>query len=296
MITASVITSGLRDPILQYVAKLEPLNVIVLALTPLERWEAMRWFNANVITERWFIVAGVVAVIILTALLFVVSLHRMSREQRVTNRLFVEYAEKRGLSERECQVLLGIASQAGLKRSEAIFTMGSAFDRGAAKMVEESFVGQRTAEESKQLKTELSFLREKLGFQRQPPISVGSPTKSKKLSSRQIPVGKKLRITRRKIRDSGDIETTVIKNNSMELTVKLAVPVRSSSGELWRARYYFGASVWEFDTSVVSCDGGILVLNHSDNVRFINRRRFLRVSVNKPALIASFPFARMVAG
>jgi hypothetical protein len=111
-------------------------------------------------------------------------------------------------------------------------------------------------------------------------------------------VGKKLRITRRKIhdRDSGDIETAVIKNNSMELTVKLAVPVRSGSGELWRARYYFGASVWEFDTSVVSCDGDILVLNHSDNVRFINRRRFLRVSVNKPALIASFPFARMVAG
>jgi hypothetical protein len=212
--------------------------------------------------------------------------------------LFVEYAEKRGLSERECQVLLGIASQAGLRRNEAIFTMGSAFDRGAAKMVEESFVGQRTAEESKQLKTELSFLREKLGFQKQAPTSVGSPTRSKKLSSRQIPVGKKLRITRRKIhdRDSGDIETAVIKNNSMELTVKLAVPVRSGSGELWRARYYFGASVWEFDTSVVSCDGDILVLNHSDNVRFINRRRFLRVSVNKPALIASFPFARMVAG
>jgi hypothetical protein len=35
-----------------------------------------------------------------------------------------------------------------------------------------------------------------------------------------------------------------------------------------------------------------MVLNHSDNIRFINRRRFLRVPVKKPAFIAHFPFAK----
>jgi hypothetical protein len=35
-----------------------------------------------------------------------------------------------------------------------------------------------------------------------------------------------------------------------------------------------------------------LILNHSSNIRFINRRRFLRVPVNKPTFIARFPFAR----
>ena len=34
---------------------------------------------------------------------------------------------------------------------------------------------------------------------------------------------------------------------------------------------------------------GELTLSHSDNIRFVNKRRFLRVSVSKPALIASFP-------
>jgi hypothetical protein len=68
--------------------------------------------------------------------------------------------------------------------------------------------------------------------------------------------------------------------------------VESKLGEIWRAQYYFGTSVWEFDTSVVRCYGDILVLNHSDDMRFISRRRFLRIRVNKPAFIARFPFSR----
>jgi hypothetical protein len=72
----------------------------------------------------------------------------------------------------------------------------------------------------------------------------------------------------------------------------LAEPVKITFGELWRIRYYFGSSVWEFDTSVVSYDGNILVLNHNDDVRFINRRRFIRVPVKKQAFIAHFPFEK----
>ncbi|MHC4582256.1 MAG: hypothetical protein ACYS14_12440, partial [Planctomycetota bacterium] len=45
---------------------------------------------------------------------------------------------------------------------------------------------------------------------------------------------------------------------------------------------------------MVSCEGEILVLAHSYDVRFINRRRFFRAVVNKPALIAGFPFTRKV--
>jgi hypothetical protein len=92
------------------------------------------------------------------------------------------------------------------------------------------------------------------------------------------------------------IESTVIENNDTELTVQLAKPVKIIFGEVWCARYYFGASVWEFDTSVISCNGDMLVLNHSDQLRFVNRRRFLRVPVNKPAFIAHFPFAKTAAG
>jgi hypothetical protein len=224
-------------------------------------------------------------------MLLMVSYNRAAQERKSSEQLFVKYAENRGLSKRERQILLEIARKAGLKRGEAIFTMRSAFDYGAAKIVEES-LAQQGAEKNRWLRTELSFLREKLGFQKKTSTSIGSATKSRKLSSRQIPTGKKLHITRRKIPDLADIECTVIKNDNMELTVELITPLESKPGELWRARYYFGASVWEFDTSVINCDGNILALNHSDNVRFLNRRRFLRVPVNKPAFITRFPFVK----
>jgi hypothetical protein len=277
----------------------DSLAAIVLALTPAERWDAARsWFGTSIITDRWFIIISLATLLILIALFLVVSLYRMIREQKTAERVFVEYADKRGLSEHERQVLLSIAGRAGLKRKEAIFTMGNVFESGAAKILEESLAEQKAEEAAArdnlrilQQRTELSFLREKLGFQKRRRDSIGSATKSKKSTSRQIPVGKKLHMTRRKTRDAGSIESTVEQNDDMGLMVKLAVPVESTLGEFWRVRYYFGASVWEFDTSVVSCGGDIMVLNHSDNIRFINRRRFLRVPVKKPAFIAHFPFA-----
>ena len=266
-------------------------NVVVRVLTPVERWKAAGRFSTSFMTEQWFILTGIAAIIILTVALLMVSYNRAAQERKLTMQLFVKYAERRGLSKRERQILLEIARKAGLKRVEAIFTMPRVFNNGAAKIVEESLARQG-AEKSKWLRTELSFLREKLGFQKKTSASIGSPAKSGRLSSRQISIGKKLHITRRKIPDLVDIESTVIKNDNMELTVKLTTSLESKPGELWRARYYFGASVWEFDTSVVSCNGNVLALNHSDNIRFINRRRFLRVPVNKPAFIMRFPFVR----
>ena len=294
MIAAPVITAGLRVPIFQYVAKWEPLNTVVLGLTPVGRWEAAKSFSGDFMTERWFTITMVVVIIVLTVLLFIVSYNRKLPEQKAANQLFDEYANKSGLSERERQIVQAMAGYAGLKESEAIFTMGNAFDRGAAKMVEESFAW-RGSEGSRLLQIELSYLREKLGLQKQHPSSIGSTTKPKKLSSRQIPVGRKVYITRRTTRFSDEIEAMVVENDDIELTLKLTIPVKITFGEAWRVHYYFGASVWEFDTSMVSYDGDILVLNHSDNVRFINRRRFLRVPVNKPAFIARFPFARTLA-
>jgi len=237
------------------------LNDIVLALTPVQRWAAAREFNSNFVAERWFILIGIIAMVILTTMLFVVSFNRIRRERKTTEKLFVEYAEKRGLTARDRQILLSIANKAGLKRNESIFTLASAFDRGVAKM-KESLAAQQTSE-------------------KQASYSRGSPVKSTKLSSRQIPVGKKVRLTRRKARDSGDIESTVIKNSDNELAVRLEKNVTVTFGEFWCVRYYFGSSVWEFDTSVVSYDGN-----------FINRRRFLRVPVKERAFIARFPFER----
>jgi hypothetical protein len=179
--------------------------------------------------------------------------------------------------------LLNIANNAELKQKETIFTMSSAFDHGAAKITKKG----------KHLKTEVSSLREKLGYKNRNNQPKGTTLKQKKkLSSRHIPVGHKLYITRHKVPASSNIESTVIENNDMEFRIKPITPVEVTPGDSWCVRYYFGSSVWEFDTPVVSCIGEILVLSHSNNVRFINRRRFLRVAVNKPAFIAHFPFTK----
>jgi len=286
MTTVSIITVALNN-----------VDLGALALTPLEKWDAASSrFSTYFTSSHWFIPTSIAAIIILTALLVMVSLYRMKLQRRISNQSFIEYADRRGLSRHERWILLDIANKAGLKQSESIFTMAGAFDNGAAAVIKENLIKQHKPEESEQLKSELSYLREKLGFRKRVPVSIGPATKSRKLSSRQIPVGKKLQITRRKNRSFENIESTVIKNDDIELTLKLTTPLESIPGEFWRVRYYFGASVWEFDTSVVGCDGDILILNHSDDIRFINRRRFFRVPVSKTAFVSQFPFAKELAG
>lgn len=270
-------------------------NAVVLALTPLERWAAARENSGNAATDRWFIVIGIIVILLLTVLLFVVSFTRNRREQKTSGLLFVEYAAKGGLTVHERQILRELARKAGLKRSESVFTLGVAFDRGAAKMLEESFADPQAREDAGQLKAELSFLREKLGFRKPPKSSAGSPAASTDLSSRSIAVGKKVRITRRKPPGSDRIESIVVENSDNGLSIKLETSVRITFGESWCVRYDFGSSIQEFDTTIISYDGDVLVLNHSENVRFINRRRFLRVPVKRPALIARFPFAQTLA-
>lgn len=268
-------------------------NTIVLALTPMERLKAIGRYGSDA-NEYWFILIGVAIIITLTVLLLTVSLQRITRDRKVSEQLFFDLSEQRGLSGRERQILLNIANKAGLKRKQAIFSMVAAFDVGARKMIKEC-LAEQGSEESKWLRTEISFLQEKLGFQKKSSISIGSSSKLKRPSSRHILTGKKLYVTRRKSPDLGEIESNVIKNDNMELTIKLTTPVESKLGELWRVRYSFGASVWEFDTSLVRYNDDILVLNHSDDIRFISRRRFLRVQVNKPAFIAHFPFSKTVS-
>jgi hypothetical protein len=265
------------------------LNHVFLALTPVERWEAARGFNSSFLVTHWLVLTMVAVLIILIATLFWVSYARIAQQRRDAARLFREQADRKGLSPREHEILRDIADRCNLRRFDAIFTMEEAFDRGAEELIEESLSTPQDVEATEQLKLELFFLYEKLGFKS--PRAIPSSRASRKPGTRQIPVGKKLHVTRRKGSKTANIEGTVIGNDESKLSLQLGVPVQGKPGERWQARYYYGASVWEFDASMLRCQGKVLVLNHSDHIRFVNRRRFLRVPVNKPAYIASFPFA-----
>ncbi len=269
------------------------LDGVFVALTPLERWYALRKLTSNFTLDHRMIFVCIAALILLVGLFLWVSFNRARQERKSTGRSFIEYARQRGLNNRECQLLAIVANKAGLKRPESIFTMGSAFGIGVARVLEEGIGGERTDGDSELSKTEISFLREKLGFGKQPSATGESAGGPKVLSSRQIPAGKKLYVTRRKARASTDIEATVRRNSDAELAVTLTTPVKVIFGETWCVRYYSGASVWEFDTTVISYDGDTLVLNHSNNVRFVNRRRFLRVETRLRCFVAHFPFGRV---
>ena len=276
MITAPTMTSG--------------VNAVILALTPIERWQAARRLGSDLVGKQSFALVCGAVLIVLTALLIVASCGRKKKGRKFADQLFSTYADGRGLSGRERTILLAIASKAKLRRSESIFTLASAFSLGAAQVTDEVLTLQG-AQASRRLGVELTVLREKLGFQERVSDSVGSAATLNKPSSRQIPIDKKLQIKRHE-HEPADIEATVIKNDDIELAVRLSKPLEAGPGHVCRIHYYYGASVWEFDASVVNCHDGILVLAHSYDVRFINRRRFFRVPVKKPAFIASFPFAK----
>lgn len=266
-------------------------DLIPLALTPIQRLNAAGRFDVNLSTERIYIIIGIVTLLLLVTAFFVLSLKKTKRVNTVSGHLFDEYAEKAGLSDHERNVLKKVAGQAGLEHNDDIFTMDKAFDFGTSKMVDEKLVSLGD-DKSKKIRTELSAIRDKLGFHHSNQIR--SIMENKHLSSRRIPVGKLLNMVRQNSNDTETIEASVIVNNDTELHLKLSAPIKIVLGETWCLRYYFGASVWEFDSSVISCIGKIIVLNHNDNIRFINRRKFPRVEVRRMAFVAKFPFAKTI--
>jgi len=266
-------------------------NVMLLTLNPTEKWQAIRGLGSGFAGEHAFVLICGTTLLVLTALLIAVSYHHRENDRRAASAMFIAHADRRGLSRRERHILLEIATRAKLKRNESIFTLAGAFNRGAARATDE-VLASKGAKRGKRLGFELAVLREKLGFEKQISYAAGPAMKSGKPGSRQIPIGKKLQIILRDNSEPDNIEATVMKNDEIELVAKLARPLEADPGDLCCVHYYYGASVWEFDSSVISCHGGILVLTHSYDVRFINRRRFLRVPVNKPAFIARFPFTK----
>jgi hypothetical protein len=263
-------------------------NLALLGLTPRERWSATSRLNSTPPSEysgEGMLLTAVVVLMLLALLLWWVSSRRRGQDEHVPREFFAESANRRGLSARERQILLAIVVRSGLGQSEDIFTVVDAFDRGATKLREECS-RTRTAEENERLETEIALLRGKLGFELTRSPRGSGP--AKRPSSRDIPAGKIIELTRRQS-DTSSIQAEVVRNDDIELAVELFQELDIHVGESWLARYDFGTSFWEFDTVVVRCEGTRLVLNHSDHARFVDRRRFPRVAIRVPALLARLP-------
>ncbi len=264
----------------------EVLNAIIMTLDPVQRWQSARRFDGSWITEKWFIIVALLTLTILISIILITSLYRSSQKHKTENLIAANLAQHKGLSPHEVQILKDIADNSGSNNTTEIFTSKKTFDDSTKKIIDKQ-KQQKNAEKTKKLKAELNLLREKLGFHETEHTTAGTEP-PQKTNTKQIPKGKILCIQATASQDDA-IESTVIENTETELTVKLAKHPRINFTEQWKGRYSFEGLVCEFDTSIISYDGNCLVLNHSENVRCYNRRRFLRTSAEHQALVALFP-------
>ena len=274
-------------------------SIIILSdsMTPIERWQSVRKLHSGQPPfENSFVLTCLTVLLILLVLLTL--LNKYSSRPTVVkedNDMFSQIGKGRGLNKNEIHIMKLIAQKMPLTDPGLLFTMPDLFNKGAQK-VEQDMISQGRKDEHDQLNTELSFLREKLGFVKRVPKN-SLDVQQKDLSSRQIPVNSKVFLAQRMTKErKEDIEGVVFANNSTGLTVKIANELGDTDGDYWQVRYHFGSGIWEFDSSLVVSDGKMLIFSHSDDVRFVNRRRFLRVPVRMPALVAEFKFSNKRVG
>jgi len=268
---------------------------LLAALGPNEKWSAMRRLGVgqeSVFTNKWFVLMNASIVFILTIVLLAVRRFRIDRQTEELDRKFDEYAANHGLSSQERKILTGITNKAMVKRKDTIFTIMTAFNRGAVKFMQEKFALIQNPVERKKLNAMVDSIRKKLGFKMKAYTFGVRSGRGRGLSSRQIRVGKKVSIAPSSSPGIPRIDAVITRSDELEFAVAPDVPVSSTAGQLWNVRYRFGAATWEFNVLTIACGDGELVLNHSDNITFVNRRRFLRVEVQKPAMVAHFPIVK----
>jgi len=268
---------------------------ILLGLTAIERWGATRRMAARSVPQQWLVLIGVAALLVLLVLLIAISYRRYQQNKGRAVEEFAERAQRQGLSTRERQILLAIAVRSGLRHAYDVFRAVDAFHRGAVQLLAE-YARTRTLPENRELEAEILRLREKLGFEaalarRGGPGAVARvPT-----GSRQIPVGKPIELINGRKTGAPALRGEVVRNDEIELAVALQRPLESRAGEVWLVRYCSGMSAWEFRTTTVRCEGCRLTLTQNEQVHSVNRRRFPRVAVHTPALLAHLPLIRVDA-
>ena len=246
----------------------------------------------SLFTNPWFILTGASVVFILMLLLVLVQHSKIERAEADSELQFERNCERYGLSEDERTVLCEIARQSGIRGWARIFSEAEMFERGVVYLLQSHFAAGRTVAQRKELNLLVDSVKSKIGFKKRvEAFGVGS-IRRKLLSSRSIPAGKEVVIVPAFGNVKSTVNAVVMENSEHELVLHPEISVRSSSGEVWKVQYEFGSACWEFEAAVIDYSEDSLVLHHSDGIEFVNRRRFLRVEVEKEALIAPFPMVR----
>jgi hypothetical protein len=256
------------------------------AITPIDRMRAIRSLNTgNAGDIPWPALIGSAAVIGLLVLLVAVNRGVAVRKKEKLAAEFDQQADKAGLTAAERRLMAAIARFAGVADDAMVFTDHEAFSRGAARMMQEHFSSGDSIEERRNVKAAIESVYQKLGI-----VSSAPSSRAVSMSSRQIPSGRQIFMTRAKGDASETIEATVVHNRHDGLVIRPAAKITVTNGEKWHLRYSFGMSTLEFESFVTGFEDGTLTLAHKEMARNTNRRRFLRVPVKARALVANYAF------
>jgi len=136
-------------------------DAALLALSPIERWSAVRRVDPRPPHEYSSLLAIVLLLLALVVLLWLAGRRRKARSAGPSRELFWDEPGRRMFGRREREILAAIAAKSGLRRREDILTAVDAFDRGAAKLLKET-AGSGTPEELARLRADVARLRQKL--------------------------------------------------------------------------------------------------------------------------------------
>jgi hypothetical protein len=269
-------------------------NSPLWALTPMERWSALRRLGSDrPDTGHWITLIVVCGLVVALALLIKMSFNHAQDERRRAEVRFIEQIRRRNLSVREFNILIDIFKRSGLRRRDAILKDAKAFERGTERLNKELLTKQ-SLKIQQRFQRELAYLREKLGFtklvvQEQKSVKHRS-SRHRDITTRELPLEKIMSLTPLSDPDAEIVKATVVDNDDEHVIVSLEVPVDTTNGDMWRANCHFGASIWDFHTSVVRYRNDHLKLTHSDDVHFITQKGFPEVPAPNVVFVAQSPF------
>lgn len=234
-------------------------------------------------TWLWLLLIVVIVVVLIVSVWALYN--QVVGRRRRAWQAFIQHADQLGLSDEERTLLHNIAGRASLDQIDLIFTSPDSFNAGLATLTTDNSVGLGQSLRMCGTCAYLQTLREKLGFQA--PIETG---KVSAVNLGKVPDGTVLTVMRQRSPENFQAAVASSDPATGELIVQPENNIAGHVGDSWLIRFPEGGILWEFNAWVVRTQDAQAVLKPSGGLRWINRRKFIRTSTNRPAHVAAFPF------
>lgn len=212
----------------------------------------------------------------------ILAFHIQRRRNRQSSEdLFHQQAENQGLNAQETTVLERIAEWSGQDPADMIAVEDVLLDSIDEYLGSGQFQDM-PGPQRLSLTHCLGAIKAKLGF--------GAPEGDIPTSSRMIVEDAWLTVVPGSMQ--GEFRAKLWRRSQGHLLLKPENPIQAAPGDRWAMRFFDGECLWEFESEVTGLTDDAVVLNHCEEMRVANRRRFKRVPVRMSALVCDFAFRR----